>query len=220
VKAGLISLKTINIMRAGCSMMLMLALTVSIYTSVFAETAKSKLITDIHGYWSEPTLDRWLDAGWLHGYDDKTVRPDQPISRGEFISLINRSFDFTEKAPISFTDLKPDEWEYEEAQKAVKAEYLRGYADNTAHVHDSLSRQEVAVIISRLLKLEVPVIADNSAYSDSAKIASWSKDAIASVTSKGIMEGYDNHQFRPDQKITRAEAVVVLDMALSGIKKN
>jgi hypothetical protein len=184
-------------------------------STVQADTAKSKLITDIHGYWAEQTLDRWLDAGWLHGYDDKTVRPNHPISRGEFVSLINRSFGFTEMAPIDFHDLKPEEWEYAEVQKAVKEGYLTGYPDHTTHVHDTVSRQEAAVMIARLLKLKAADQAKSAGFSDEDKAAAWSKEAIKQVTAKGIMEGYDDHTFKPYQGITRAEAVVVLDQAVS-----
>jgi hypothetical protein len=184
-------------------------------SSVQAGTAKSKLITDIHGYWAEQTLDRWLDAGWLHGYDDKTVRPNQPISRGEFISLINRSFGFTERASIDFHDLKPEEWEYAEVQKAVKEGYLTGYPDQTVHVHDTVSRQEAAVMIARLLKLKAADQAKSAGYTDEVKAAAWSKEAIKQVTAKGIMEGYDDHTFKPSRAISRAEAVVVLNQAVS-----
>ncbi|MFD0697732.1 S-layer homology domain-containing protein [Paenibacillus sp. GCM10027628] len=185
-----------------------------IQSPVFAETAKSKLITDIHGFWAEATLDQWLDSGWLHGYDDKTVRPDQPVSRGEFISLINRSFQFTQTTPITFNDLKQDEWEYEEAQKAVKAGYITGYPDHTVHVHEPVSRQEAAIIIARLLGINAASTVGKIDLLDTGSLPSWSKNAIRAVTEKGIMEGYDDHMFRPTQSITRAEAVVALDMAL------
>lgn len=184
-----------------------------------ADIPKSMLITDVHGYWAETTLDRWLDAGWLHGYDDKTVRPDQPVSRGEFISLINRSFQFTEKAPINFKDLKSEEWEYEEAQKAVKAGYILGYPDDTIHVHNIVSRQEAAVFIARLLNLRESINTKVANYTDEASMAAWSKEAINLVSEKGIMEGYNDHKFKPDQAITRAEAVVVLDVAIQ-LNKN
>jgi hypothetical protein len=214
MKVGLFILRITNTVRAIFSIILVLGSTITVYSPAFADTPKSKLITDIHGYWAESTLDRWLDAGWLHGYDDKTVRPDHPISRGEFISLINRSFQFTETQSISFTDLKTDEWEYVETQKAVKAGYIMGYTDHTVHVHDPVSRQEAAVIIARLLNVHTSSTSGKNDYSDAENIASWSKNAIEAVTNKGIMEGYDDHTFRPDQAITRAEAVVVLDMAL------
>ncbi|MCD9024085.1 S-layer homology domain-containing protein [Cohnella silvisoli] len=174
-----------------------------------AESGKS----DVKGHWAEKQLNQWLEKGLIKGYADGTVKPDNPITRAELISLINRAFGFTEKADVSFSDVQSNNWAYSEVAKAVKAGYIKGNANGTFAPGNKTSRQDLAVIIARLLKLQ----ADNQnavVFSDADRFASWSKEAIGLVAAKKIMQGYTDQTFRPDAQITRAEAVVTLDRAL------
>ncbi|MFD1905501.1 S-layer homology domain-containing protein [Paenibacillus rhizoplanae] len=70
------------------------------------------------------------------------------------MALINRAFGFTETAPVAYKDLSASNWAYTEVAKAVKAGYISGYSDGTIGTGKTISRQEAAVIIHRLLKLD------------------------------------------------------------------
>ncbi|RAV13319.1 DUF4838 domain-containing protein [Paenibacillus contaminans] len=180
-----------------------------------ARPAASSLLSDMKGHWAEKQVLDWLHSGRIQGYPDDTFKPDQPITRGEFIALVNRSFAFEEKAPVSFTDLQASDWEYEEAAKAVKAGYMEGYPDGTIGLKHLISRLEAAAMIARLLKHDEQV--DDTAaaaFRDYEQIAEWGQAAVALVAGKQIMVGYEDQIFRPSAPITRAETVVSLARAL------
>lgn len=184
----------------------------SILTFAFGAAAA----TDTKGHWAGAPLNDWIQKGLIKGYEDGAVKPDEPITRAEFMALVNRAFYFTNKADINFKDLKASDWEYADVQIAVHAGFIQGYDDQTIRSDHKVSRQEAASIISRLQKLEANAEASNS-FADSASFPSWSKDAIGAVVKSGIMKGYNDNSFRPEQPMTRAEAIVTLDRAIAGL---
>jgi hypothetical protein len=174
-----------------------------------ADSAKS----DVKGHWAEGQLNEWLDKGLIKGFADGTVKPNNPVTRAELTALINRAFGYTEKAEIHFSDMTPGNWAYDEAAIAIKAGYIKGKSASTFGSDNQSSRQEVAVIIGRLLHLQGDEATANS-YVDASSFAPWSKAAIGAVSFKKILQGYGDRTFRPQAPITRAELVVTLDRAL------
>ncbi|MEX2460275.1 MAG: S-layer homology domain-containing protein [Paenibacillaceae bacterium] len=177
-------------------------------------------ITDINKHWAKTVINSWIQKGFTKGYKDNTFKPDKSITRAEFIALINRSFGFTEKAAIYFSDATAKDWYYEDVAKAVKAGYTAGYPDGTVGANKQISREQAAVMIGRLLHLEGNVTGDSSSFTDSNEFASWSTDVIGAVAATKIMTGYqdngsDSFSFKPANNIKRAEAIVSLDRALS-----
>lgn len=178
-------------------------------SSAFAATAPSK--ADIKGHWAESQISKWIDKGFIKGYEDGSFKPNTTITRAEFMALVNRSFGFSAEAAISFSDVAPGNWAYVEVAKAVKAGYITGYENGTIGVSKPISRQEVAVIIARLLGLPTTASSETS-FQDADLIATWAKGAVNAAATSNILNGYAaDHSFKPTNSITRAEAVVVLD---------
>ncbi|WP_339169182.1 YDG domain-containing protein [Paenibacillus sp. FSL R5-0341] len=191
-----------------------LLITVMLFSSfnvVFGAAASS--VSDIEGNWAESQITKWIDKGFIHGYEDGSFKPNNTITRAEFFSLVNRSYGFTETASVSFKDVTSSNWAYAEVSKAVKAGYIKGYRDGTIGANKPISRQEVAVIINDLLDLSNET-STGEHFTDSSAIASWAKNSVDATVAKGILQGYDNN-FNPNKPITRAEAVVALDRSVN-----
>lgn len=167
---------------------------------------------DYSGHWAEKTIQEWFDNDKLKGYEDGSFRPDVQITRAEFMTMVNNAFGYTEKANISFSDVKSDDWFYSEVQKAVKAGYLLGYEDNTARPGNKISRQEAALIIARIKELTNNASGVNI-FNDALQIASWAKGGVGAVAKAKYMIGYEDSTFRPLRFISRAEALVTIDRA-------
>lgn len=168
--------------------------------------------SDVKGHWAEEQINSWLLKGYVKGFEDGSVKPNNEISRIEFIIMVNRAFGFTETDSVNFKDVKANDWFYSEVAKAIKAGYISGLSDGTFKPKDSISRQEAAVILSRLFKLEANADAEVlSALKDSGSIPTWSSGAISAVISKEYMKGMPDKSFMPSKKMTRAEAIVTLD---------
>lgn len=176
----------------------------------FVSAATGSPINDYEGHWAQKQIESWLEKGWLKGFDDGSVKPNQSISRAEFVALVNRSFEITKSQPVKYTDVPATGWVYEEFSKAASQGYINGYGDKV-RPNAPVTRQEAAVIISKLLFLEDADLVVLDQFKDRDQIAAWSESKVAGMINSGIMKGYPNGNFAPTQALTRAEAVALLE---------
>lgn len=170
------------------------------------------IITDISGHWAEDTILKWIEDGLADGYSDGTFRPNRDITRAEFMKLVNNTFGFVEETEIVYTDVIESQWYFDTVKKAQAAGYIDGYDDGTLRPNNPITREEVATIITRIMKLEEnEEMVERFKDKDSIK---WSRGYVGAVAKAGLMEGYDDGTFRPQRNITRAEAVYALNNIL------
>ncbi|MGI6066982.1 MAG: S-layer homology domain-containing protein, partial [Bacillota bacterium] len=191
--------------------MIVLCLMFSMVVTAFAAP-----LTDIENHWAKDQINAWVEKGLVGGYEDGSFKPDNNISRAEFMALVNRAFNYQEKAEIDFKDVAAGAW-YEDVVRIAKAAgYINGYQDGTMKPNNPISRQEAAIIIMNILELEENAIGADK-FQDASKIPAWSKGAVGAVASANIMGGYPDGTFKSANLIKRAEAVVALDKALSNL---
>ena len=170
-------------------------------------------VRDYEGHWAEAVIQKWLDMGYITGYPDGTFRPEEFITRAEFVKIVNNAFGFKETAEITFTDVKEGNWYFEEVQKAYKEGDIIGVSDTMFAPEDYITREQAAIIMSRLLELEGNVKGADSFY-DSSQISGWAIGYVGAVAEYNLIKGYEDNTFRPQNNIKRAEAVVLLDRVL------
>ncbi len=186
-------------------------------TVAFADTTAAQTVQypDIVGHKFEAQIRQWIEKGYIKGNPDGSFKPGNPITRAEFAALTNRAFGFNESIDINYTDIKTGDWYSNDASKATKSGYMKG-SNGKFMPLDNISRQELAMIVSRLAKTEETAVDDSQLKSlkDGGSIPAWSKAAVSTALKNGFFEGFVVDLFKPEEKITRAEAVVVLDRAL------
>jgi len=180
----------------------------SLYEGLSSDSSK-----DYKGHWAEAVIQKWLDMKYITGYPDGTFRPEGFITRAEFVKMTNNLFGFIETAEIAFEDVKEDSWYYKEIQKAYKAGYIKGISAAEFAPDDYITREQSAVIISRLLNLESNDTGSYIFY-DSSQISGWAKGSVGAAVADSLIIGYEDNTFRALNNIKRAEAVVLLDRIL------
>ena len=96
---------------------------------------------------------------------------------------------------------------YSNRFEGIHERYVEGYDDGTFKAANSITRAETAAIFARLLDLDVSV--SITEYSDVAS-GHWAGKYIAAVTQAGLMNGYNDGTFSPDDPITRAEFATII----------
>ena len=66
---------------------------------------KNTVLADISNHWAKDKISQWVNGGIVSGYQDSTFKPDNNITRAEFMALVNRSFGFNKKAATAFNDV-------------------------------------------------------------------------------------------------------------------
>lgn len=187
-----------------------------ILTMSMTTNAKAAEVTDISNYWAGTTIQAWVDKGFVLGYPDGKFRPNNNISRAEFVTLINKAYGYSEKRGMTFTDVRIGDWFYNALSVASAAGYISGYPDKTMKPNNPITREEAAAIIMKIEDLQANPIAANT-FKDASTIT-WSKGAIGAVVKAKIMFGYEDGTFKAQSYISRGESVVSLDRA-SGISE-
>ncbi len=187
------------------------ALTMSLAIS---STALAAIPSDIGGHWAQGTIIQWTSKGYISGYEDGTFKPDNSITRAEFVRLVNQSMGYTKTGNAYFSDVSSSYWGYNDIQKGVAAGYVRGDGNGKFRPNDPVSRQEAAVMISQICGLGQDFSAA-AKYTDYRYIPSWAAGYVGAVSKAGIMSGYPDGDFKGDRYLSRAEAVIALDKALN-----
>lgn len=88
--------------------------------------------------------------GIVKGYEDGTFRPNQPVSRAEFVVLLSRIHEL-EAGEKSFPDVPKTHWAYDAIAAAGAAGWINGYEDGTFRPNESVKRIEAVKMINNML---------------------------------------------------------------------
>lgn len=81
----------------------LLTFTMLLPGAAFADSSQKE---DVSGHWAKEQLGTWIDSGLMQGYPDGSYKPNQPITRAELATLINRTFNLVEvNSSSKFSDL-------------------------------------------------------------------------------------------------------------------
>jgi hypothetical protein len=173
-------------------------------------------LTDTNLPWAKDSIDKMIARGAVTGYEDQTFKPANKITRAEFATIVNKAFNkFNQKASANFSDVHSNQWYYAQVASAKSAGYIVGYPDNTFEPDKQITRAEAAVMVAKLLNLDSAQTGAKK-FTDAAQLPHWALTSISALAEKQVISGYkEDGSFRASQLITRAEAVVLLDKALS-----
>lgn len=182
------------------------------FTQAFAEVTFNDLD---NAEWAKETIIDWVDKGLISGYEDGTFRPNQEITRAEYAKLIFNAYELETDGKKDFSDVLEGDWHYEVITKKAFLGYISGYPDGTFKPDAHITRAEAATIIFNILGLEENAEAADI-FLDSSMIPGWAKGIVGAVYEAGYIMGYPDGTFRPDDLITRAESVFMINNAVFG----
>ncbi|GBF73553.1 hypothetical protein PA598K_01852 [Paenibacillus sp. 598K] len=162
---------------------------------------------DTAGHWGAGAIERWSGYGVVRGHEG-AFRPNAPVTRAEFATMIDNIMRYQEAGSNPFADLSSEQWYYDAILKLHAAGVLQG-ADGKAAPLKPITRQEAAVLVAGAFETssqDTPLV-----YSDADRIASWARAAVQSLTGLAVIKGMPDGAFQPDGQLTRAEAVTLLD---------
>lgn len=151
---------------------------------------------------------------YIKGYPDGTVRPNSYITREEVTTifyrlLLEESRTAFGTADCDFTDVEFERWSRVAIATMENAGIVKGYPDDTFRPKNNMTRAEFAAVAARFDEIAYE---GADLFSDIA--GHWAADEINSAASKGWIKGFEG-KFRPDDYITRAEAVTLINRVLN-----
>ena len=196
------------------------------FTGWYADKALTQKITSV-----TMNSDKTVYAGWeatgvpdklngddhfayVVGYSDSTVRPNANISRAEVATIFFRLLksdirDGNLTADNEFSDVSDGQWHNKAVSTMAKLGIVKGRRADRFDPDASITRAEFAAICARF---STKPVENSGSFSDIS--GHWAENEIERAAAFGWISGYPDGTFRPDARITRAEAMTMINRVL------
>jgi spore germination protein YaaH len=169
-------------------------------------------LKDIQNHWAQQEIEKIKERGWMIGVSNDKFAPEEKLTRAQAAVLLVRALNLAnknfEKHP--FQDLPEGYWAEREIAIAKQHGIMNGRTDTTFDPNEPLSREEMAVMLDRILSASNVTLNDNTIHFTDISKNQWSYEAIAKMKQLGIFNGYSETKFAPKEKLTRAQMAVLL----------
>ena len=195
---------------------LSLFLTPGYSTELNSQATKSPTLpfTDIDQHWALESITRAFENNIVLGYGDGTFRPDRPVSRNEFITLMSRSGALHAGLNISSPNLHSKLMANLCKELAnLDLQSSTAWPSGTASEPDAfITRQDAAAMLGSVLPdSATPVTSLLDPFTDKDQVKDWARDGMIKLLHMGYLKGYEDGRLDPGGLLTRAQAVTLLD---------
>lgn len=168
---------------------------------------------DIAGHWAEASIERWSGHGIIQGNNGK-FNPNGQLTCAHFAAILARLLKLPAAKDAGFSDNTPDAWHYDAINRCAAAGILKGNLNGTVTPNAPITRERAMVMLGRALGIEPIENPDLTQFADGAQVASYARGMLAALIEAGVVGGVTADQLAPQNNITRAATVTILDRAI------
>ncbi|WP_129600698.1 lectin like domain-containing protein [Anaerophilus nitritogenes] len=167
-------------------------------------------IKDIDGHWAEENVKELIQKYGITGYSDHTFKPEDPITRAEFTSILVKVLQLKGSGKI-FLDTK-DHWAKDVISIAQRNEIASGYEDGNFRPDEYITREQMVAMLAKAMKLSQGK--STLDFIDSKDISSWAIEPLKVAVQTDLIKGYPGNILKPKGYATRAEAATMIKKGL------
>jgi spore germination protein YaaH len=181
--------------------------------------------SDIQRHWAKASIAAAVLNGWMKGVSGTRFEPESPLTRAQAATLLTRvlGIDVSSNGPdaLAFTIAEvPDcpvftdtegHWAQKEIDAAAKAGIFRGVGGGRFKPDEALTREQIAVLLDRLLDHSDHGTACPASFADIDPSRAWSYDAICRMAAGGFIRGFPDGTFRPKEAVNRGQVAVLVE---------
>ena len=193
------------------SLILVFAMTVSLLT--VGTGAVEPTYGDTAGHWAESSIERWSGHGIIQG-SNGLFDPNGQLTCAQLATILAKLLKLPAAKDAGFTDNTADAWYYDAINRCAAAGILNGNGDGTVTPEAPISRERAMVMLARALGIEPLRKPDLTKYTDAAQVSAYAQGMVAAMIEAGIVGGVTADELAPQDNITRAATVTILDRAI------
>ncbi len=163
-------------------------------------------------WWAAEHVRKAWEYGLIKGVSETEPRfePLRELTRAEITTMLVRlsGVERLEQPAAYFADVHPGDWYFGQVMTAWENGLVRGVADDQFAPDRAMTRQEIAVMLNRMLDLEASEV-EPGGLKDLDTVSPWAESAVNAVFGEGVMVG-DGDYFRPQDPVTREMAAVIV----------
>lgn len=172
--------------------------------------------TDTEGHWASDVIDELSNKKIINGYSDGTFKPDNSVTRAEFIAIVNRMLGLTTESSKYIPDISRHDWFYSDIRKAVEAGILKGNEEGYVRPNDTITREEAVVILARAFKVtQAP--GTGIKFEDRSEVSNWARESVYTFVKYGYINGYYGNLIKPKENVKRAEVLTIIKRIIPNI---
>lgn len=177
-------------------------------------SANTVSLKDISGHWAEDTINILVKKNVLTGYADGSFKPENSVSRSEFVAMIVKAFNINAKSNSSFSDVSSSHWAYDYIMSACGAGIVTGYDEGNFGADDLITREQAAAVIYRVITHTHTIPEGSSDFYDIGSVSTWALRPVLDLAGEGLINGVGKNIFSPASQTTRAQAAILINNAL------
>lgn len=193
------------------SLILVFAMTVSLLT--VGTGAVEPTYGDTAGHWAESSIERWSAYGIIQG-SNGLFDPNGQLTCAQLATILAKLLKLPAAKDAGFTDNTADAWYYDAINRCAAAGILNGNGDGTVTPEAPITRERAMVMLARALGIEPIRKPDLAKYTDAAQVSAYAQGYLAAMIKAGIVGGVGDNRLAPQDNITRASTVTILDRAI------
>lgn len=177
------------------------------------------VLSDMISHWSAPLVGALQARGVVSGDENGLFHPEDSLTRAEMAKLLTVSQGREEDANLlqgvasRFKDVPDNHWAKGYIEALAETGLTVGYDGGLFGPEDPVTRAQMAVFLIRAAGLTEEANQyrfESTSYADDASLPDWARGAIHLALDVGLMGGFEDHTFRPNEPITRAEGSTTL----------
>lgn len=183
------------------------------------DNSDDRYFNDLIGFdWAKDDINSLCEKGVISKSDDKKFRPQDSITREEFVKLlISALYGDIYSAGVSFTDAEPSAWYMSYISKAYSEGIVTGKTDGSFGIGENITREDMAVMAMRALEKSGKELSQsgNASFYDSEDISDYAKSSVNAFAQNGIINGMGDGSFMPKGFATRAQAAKIISRIMT-----
>jgi len=171
--------------------------------------------------WYSKAVNLLTEKGIVSGDGTGNFNPHSNVTREQFVKMILEALEIEINVSENpFTDVAEGTWYEKYVATAHSLNIINGLAATHFGVGTNITRQDMAVLIERVLNVKGIELTKNEAepFADASEVSAYASDAVANMKAIGLIQGYNNN-YNPKDNLTRAEAATVIASLLELLAK-
>ncbi len=177
-------------------------------SSIYAESTRESK------HWSYTHMEKLVSNNVFKGYEDGSLKPNNNMTRAEFISMINNMYGFKDKTTTNFKDLNDKAWYKNEVEIGKNKGYIDLISNDNFAGNQEITREEAVAILGYLLNNKD---VNQTSFKDESSIKDIYKPFISGLSKSNFINGYEDGSFKPQGHIKRGEVASIVNKSIAKI---
>ena len=169
------------------------------------------IIPSVAVHWAHDCIQTLLEKEIIQGNEKGEINPDDYITRAEAAVVVGKALKLEPQNTIThkYVDSIP-KWARGYVNITTEKEIFKGYPFNWFKPSNNITREEMMSVLDRAFKLSLEDKTLELPFTDKDDVANWALEHVRSGYEDKVIVGYPDNTYKPNNKITRAEAFTII----------